>query len=169
MTGAFVANCARQGLPAHIARLLIAKLPALKPDTIVVAFGAVELQRAGLKGQVPDQDAFTQTMRRILTDLRARWPKAGILLTGIPPVRPDRFPLGRAPDVAALTAMNLNLATLAQTWPGMRFSNPGERLTTDAGGLARSMTHDGLHLTPEAYVQWQDQLWAEAQALQNAR
>ncbi|MEM1159495.1 MAG: SGNH/GDSL hydrolase family protein [Pseudomonadota bacterium] len=167
--GSFVVNCARQGLPAHVARPLLPGLPDLKPDTIIVAFGAVELQRAGLKSQPLDQAGFAETLHGVVSDLQARWPDAGIVLAGIPPMRPGRFPPGREPDSEMRLTMNRDLAAIARASGKVRFSDPDDRLPVDAGGLTEAMTHDGLHLTPAAYALWQEQLWAVAMALDEGR
>ena len=167
--GAFVINCARQGLSANTARPLLPGLPDLQPDTIIVAFGAVELQRAGLKRQALDPGDFARTLHGLVSDLQGRWPDSGIVLAGVPPMRPGWFPPGRAPDGETRLAMNRDLATIAQASGKVRFSDPDTRLPVDAGGLTETMTHDGLHLTPAAYALWQDQLWTAVLALQDAQ
>ena len=49
---------------------------------------------------------------------------------------------------------------MAASLPGALLLDPSAVLPVDADGLVPAMTHDGVHLTPEAYVLWSAQLSA---------
>lgn len=168
--GASVINCAHQGLSAHRGIGLLKTLPALSPDVIIVAFGAVEIIQAGRSRANPDIRAFEKDMRALLASLRHRWPHAEIILAGIPPLRPKLLSLGTAPpNLTVTTEMNAHLARLANLMNDVQFADTAAWLPMDSEGLAPTMTYDGLHLTEAAYTIWRSKLHATSRILRSVQ
>jgi lysophospholipase L1-like esterase len=156
--GALAVNCARQGLTLRAGLALMPDLPPITPDAIIIAFGAVEVLQAAARNAVPDDAAFAQDMTALLAHLRARWPDAILIVSAVPPMRPNLLP-PRLQDAARINGIN---AAIMRAATGAVQVNPADALAMDAGGLAPTMTYDGVHLTPLAYELWQAQIIAAA-------
>lgn len=132
-------------------RLKQGELDGVNPKVIVLMAGTNNI---GKLSPTDDTDVrAAETVRgiaAILKELRARAPRATIVLMGITP-RNDNIEV--TPIIAAA---NRGIARLANG-RRIRYLNINARLTDGHGMLLPGMTSDGLHLTAKAY-----QLWADA-------
>jgi lysophospholipase L1-like esterase len=152
--GALAVNCAQQGLTLRAGLALMPDLPPITPDAIIIAFGAVEALQAAARNAMPDGAAFAQDMTALLVYLRARWPDAVLIVSAVPPMRPNLLP-PHLQDAARINGIN---AAIMRATTGVVWVNPADSLAMDVGGLAPTMTYDGVHLTPAAYELWQAQI-----------
>jgi len=132
-------------------RLQQGELDGVNPKVIVLLAGTNNI---GNVSPADDTDVrAAETVRgvaAILKELRARAPRATIVLMGITP-RNDNIQVMPIVDAA-----NRGIAKLADG-RGIRYLNINALLVDDRGVLLQGMTSDGLHLTAKAY-----QLWADA-------
>jgi lysophospholipase L1-like esterase len=161
--GALAVNCARQGMTLRAGLAIADRLPDVSPAVVVLGFGAVEALRAAGQGAVIDADAVARDMGVLLGRLRARWPRAELVVLGVPPIRPGLLPPARR-GAAQIGPLNAAIAQAAQM-AGATFADPAEALPADEGGLSAAMTHDGVHLTEAAYERWQAQIIAASTRL----
>jgi lysophospholipase L1-like esterase len=159
--GALAVNCARQGMTLREGLAAAPDLPEVAPAVVILGFGAVEALRAPGAGRAVDADAIARDMADLLGGLRARWPEAELIVSAIPPMRPDLLPQSLR-GAARIDAINAALAR-AGAAAGAAVIDPA--LPVDAGGLSRAMTHDGVHLTETAYALWQAQIIAASARL----
>ncbi len=119
------------------------ELDGVNPKVIVLMAGT---NNVGNVTPTDDTDLrAAETVRgvaAILKEMRARAPKATIVLMGITP-RNDNFQVMPIVDAA-----NRGLAKLADGHT-TRYLNINARLTDDRGMLLPGMTRDGLHLTAQ--------------------
>jgi lysophospholipase L1-like esterase len=132
-------------------RLQQGELDGVNPKVIVLMAGTNNI---GNVSPTDDTDVrAAQTVRgvaAVLKELRARAPKATIVLMGITP-RSDNIRV-----MPIIDAANRGIARLANGHR-IRYLNINARLTDAHGLLLPGMTKDGLHLTAKGY-----QLWADA-------
>ena len=147
--GATSVNCAVQGLTAAAAAPMVPSLPDVAPDAIVLAFGSVELIRAG-RGAAMDANAFAQAVGANTAALKARWPQAVIVLTSAPAFADQG--VGIDPDAAA--ALNGVLSHLADEG-GHSYFEMSALYDTSGRELPGAATYDGVHLAGPAYARWE--------------
>jgi lysophospholipase L1-like esterase len=128
-------------------------LDDLKPQTILVMIGVNDL----IKGNT-DESLITN-YQKLIDELKARHPKAEIVLQSILPHGGDRLSVIDREQVLQvandrITQVNRKLETLA-TQKAVKFLNL-HSLFVDREGLLRSdLSTDGLHLNPQGYATWQ--------------
>jgi lysophospholipase L1-like esterase len=128
-------------------------LDDLKPQTILVMIGVNDL----IKGNT-DESLIT-SYQKLLDELKARHPKAEIVIQSILPHGGDRLSVIDREQVLQvsndrITQINHKLETLA-TQKAVKFLNL-HSLFVDREGLLRSdLSTDGLHLNPQGYATWQ--------------
>jgi lysophospholipase L1-like esterase len=132
-------------------RLEQGELDGVNPKVIVLMAGTNNI---GKQAPADDTDVrAAETVRgvaAVLKALRARAPKATIVVMGITP-RTDNIRV-----MPIIDAANRGIAKLADGH-GIRYLNINAQLTDGRGVPLPGMTSDGLHLTAKAY-----QLWADA-------
>jgi len=139
----FSVNCARQGTTAARGRFLTPALPQLSVDAILVAFGSVELAHGGAP------DSFENDMREIITLLRSQYPNSKIWLSGVPYTK-DTVPPWVYADTIGPSQINEILINIEGTF---FFDLTGALQPIDAS----MQTYDGVHLTLESYMRWQNE------------
>ena len=152
MDGAVAVNCALQGLTAAAAAPMIASLPDVEPDVIVLAFGSVELIRAGRGGDF-SEDAFSAAVTDNVAALKARWSNARQILTSAPSFRglggDEQIDLGQAGTV------NAALSSIAEEDNAISYFEMSALYKPGGPDLPGEATYDGVHLTRAAYQRWQ--------------
>lgn len=141
-TAFFAVNCASQGMTAGGARKLTQYLPDLEVDAIVVAFGSVELVRAGDE----KNESFKADMASIVSQLSLQYPNSIIWLFGVPVTQNEEpawvYAKSQMPQV-----MNEMLSSL----DGAIFFD----LSNILKNIGVRHTYDGVHLTARSYAAWQ--------------
>lgn len=101
-----------------------------------------------------DPSETADGIARIVSEVRARCPRAKILLLGV-------FPRGENPDDPLRkmnVAINERIAPLAEADPErIHFLDIGDQFLNEDGVLTKDIMPDFLHLTPKGY-----RIWAEA-------
>jgi lysophospholipase L1-like esterase len=132
-------------------RLKQGELDGVNPKVIVLMAGTNNVGNLSPTDDTGMRAAETvRGVAAVLKELRARAPKATIVLMGITP-RNDNVKV-----MPIIFAANRGIAKLADGH-GIRYLNINARLVDGRGVLLPGMTGDGLHLTVKAY-----QLWADA-------
>ena len=132
-------------------RLKQGELDGVNPKVVVLMAGTNNI---GKLSPADDTDVrAAETVRGVaalLKELRARAPRATIVLMGITP---------RIDNIRVMPIVNAANRGIAQLADGhrIRYLNINAQLTDAHGVLRPEMTSDGLHLTAKAY-----QLWADA-------
>ena len=132
-------------------RLANGELDDVHPKLIVLLAGTNNVSSADLSN--PDAAAadIAGGIRAIVTDVRARAPRATIVLTAI-------FPRSDNPALMpVIDRINRTLATVADG-KTVRFLTINDRLVDASGRLRPGMMHDGLHPALPAYEIWADAL-----------
>lgn len=143
--GATLADFQRGGLP-----------PAANPDTIVAAFGTVEVVQSA--PEAPDIEAFESDLTRFVSEVRARWPSARLLLLTAPPINAELF-RDLEIDPHAIGLMNDAIRKVARTQGGVVIET-GAALAAGGAPFDEAMTSDGVHLRPLAYERWESAIEA---------
>ena len=131
-------------------RLEQGELDGVNPKVIVLMAGTNNIGNLSPAGDADTRAGETvRGVAAVLKELRARAPKATVVVMGITP-RSDNSQV-----MPIINAANRGIAKLADG-RRIRYLNINARLA-DAGVLQPGMTKDGLHLTAQAY-----QLWADA-------
>ena len=132
-------------------RLQQGELDGVNPKVIVLLAGTNNIGNLSPAGDIEVRAAATvRGVAAVLKELRARAPKATIVLMGITP-RNDNIQV-----MPIIDAANRGIARLADG-RRVRYLNINARLANEQGVLLPGMTRDGLHLTAKGY-----QLWADA-------
>lgn len=139
-------NCARQGLTVTAALSLVQGLPDLEPEAVVLAFGSVELIRPG----PIDLDRWQADITAMRMALRARYPKARVILSTIP-TGPSDWRYGAREELAQ---MNTALRQLPET-------ETFELAEVFAAAEIALPHYDGVHLNLPSYRAWTAALAAQ--------
>ena len=143
-------NCAVQGLPASAAAPMVATLPEIGPSEVVIAFGSVELVRAGAKGAPVNENDFAQAVSQNIAALKNRWPQARLILSSAP-----SFDANTKIDPIEAQIVNAALARIADDDAKVSFFEMSKLYPSDDAQLPGKATYDGVHLTRDAYKLWQ--------------
>jgi lysophospholipase L1-like esterase len=133
-------------------RMQNGELDGVHPKVIVLLAGTNNV------GSFPATDArvasITRGIKALLDTLRAKAPKATIIVMGILPRNDGPRPTA---VMASINKINDNIARLADG-KKIRYLNINDKLTDKNGKLLDGMTVDGLHLSLNGYQVWADAL-----------
>jgi lysophospholipase L1-like esterase len=133
-------------------RLLNGELDDVHPKAIVLLAGT---NNVGNTSDPARADAIAEDVSRgikaILDVMRAKAPRATIIVTGILP-RNDNMAV-----MPVIDAINRRIARFANG-RSIRYLNVNDRLADAGGRLFEGMMHDGLHPTVKGYQVWADAL-----------
>ncbi len=133
-------------------RLQNGELDNVHPKVIVLLAGTNNLRRGlSADGNAAQADDISRGIRAILDVMRAKAPRATIILMGVLP-RNDDITL-----MPAINRINEQLATFADG-KTIRFLNINGRLANAEGRLFEGMMVDGIHLAVPGYQVWADAL-----------
>lgn len=119
---------------------------ALRPTKIFLMVGVNDL---GM-GRTPQE--LVATYARILDRLESELPEAQVYIQSILPVAEGYHVPGINPGADEANAM---LADLAEQ-RGHTFLNVRELFAREGGSLSMEFSHDGIHLSGDAYTRWRD-------------
>lgn len=146
---ALAVNCARQGLTAAEGLAMVAALPPVDPDLILLGFGAVEALRGA------DPTRFAESYGALVDALQARWPQARLVAMTVPPMRPGGGAVHRSaagPGAAAAVAP-LSAAIRAEAARrGLPVLDAAAALGVADAPPSETLSHDGVHLSGEGYA-----------------
>jgi lysophospholipase L1-like esterase len=131
-------------------RLQNGELDDVHPKVIVLLAGTNNVGNTAIGGQDKVQD-ITRGLRAIVDVMRAKAPRATIIVTAIFP-RNDNIAV-----MPIINAINGTLGTFADG-KAIRYLNVNGRLADAGGRLYEGMTNDGLHPTVKGYQVWADGL-----------
>jgi lysophospholipase L1-like esterase len=133
-------------------RLLNGELDDVHPKVIVLLGGTNNVGNAvGPAGIEATAEDISRGIKAILDVMRAKAPRATIILTGIFP-RNDNLAV-----IPVINAINRRIAGFADGG-AIRYLNVNDRLADANGKLFEGMMHDGLHPTIKGYQVWADAL-----------
>lgn len=150
--GAVSVNCAMQGLTAAAAAPVIPSLPDVDPDVVVLAFGSVELVRAG-KGDAFSGEVFAKAVAANISAMNVRWPRVRVVLTSAPSF--SELGADEQRDLAEAAALNSVLSRIADEDDSLSYFEMSALYETGSPQLPGEATYDGVHLTQGAYQLWQ--------------
>jgi lysophospholipase L1-like esterase len=133
-------------------RLQNGELEGVHPKVIVLLAGTNNI------GNTPASDAkvadITKGTKALLDTMRAKAPKATIILMGILPRNDGAKPTAVMPSI---NKINENIAKFADG-KTIRYLNINHKLADKDGNLFEGMTGDRLHLSLKGYQVWADAL-----------
>lgn len=133
-------------------RLLNGELDDVHPKVVVLLAGTNNVGTAvGPAGVEATADEVSRGIKAIVDVIRARAPRAAIIVTGIFP-RNDNMAV-----MPVIDAVNRRIARFADG-ASIRFLDLTDRLADADGRLFDGMMHDGLHPTVRGYQVWADAL-----------
>jgi lysophospholipase L1-like esterase len=153
-----------QGISGEDAAGLLQRLNLLdgvKPQTIFVLVGVNDL----IKGSSDTQ--LLGRYQKMIADLKAKQPKAEIVMQSILPHGGDRLTVDNRAEVLQVSneriaQVNRQLRKLTEQ-EGVKFLNLAPVVTDRDGLLRAELSTDGLHLNQQGYAVWQAALQTFAQ------
>jgi lysophospholipase L1-like esterase len=135
-------------------RMQNGELEGVNPKVIVLLAGTNNV------GNFPANDAkiadITKGIKALLDTMRAKAPKATIILMGILP-RNDGIGSKSSGVMASINKINENIAKFADG-KTIRYLNINDKLADKDGKLFPGMSNDRLHLSVQGYQVWADAL-----------
>ena len=128
---------------------LIDKLCEAQHDKIYILLGVNEIAF--------EPDYFAGLYGEMLDKIRESEPEASIYIMGLTPVTKSRSSSSDTFTMKRVTAYNEALRALAEERE-CYFVDLVDALADDSGYLPAAGSTDGVHLTPDKYVQWSDYL-----------
>jgi alginate O-acetyltransferase complex protein AlgJ len=150
-------NCGFQG---HTASQFTAKLDWMAKDEtpaqIVIAFGTVELviHASGEEDEAAFLELFREEFSTFLQHVRARWPKANIVVNSAPGIDNTRY-AGADVDAATIEKANAIMKAVTEE-AAARFVDVGAALADTP-----DPAYDGVHLSLPAYDAWSAAIFRE--------
>lgn len=139
----FPINCAHQGMTAEVAVKRTELLPDIAVDAIVLAFGSVELIR---EADI-DTTRFAGTVAAIRNQLADRYGPVPIIVSGVPST-----PLAEPVWGYLTPGDGVRINRALRELDGAVYLDLSRAL---ADVPSPSQTYDGIHLTAESYMAWE--------------
>jgi lysophospholipase L1-like esterase len=118
----------------------VEEVAALDPEVVIVMLGINDL----LGGRSADDTAHAY--HRLVAKLRAKLPRAAIVVQSVLPVRERDY-------LAEIAALNARLRAMC-AGEACEYVDVASALADRDGRLEAALTHDGVHLTGAGYVKW---------------